>query len=70
MAGDLSKIRKWGNSRVIVVPPRLLKLLGWNERDLIHLTAEQGELVMQKLVIPKRRTRANVSVTVTEGDAA
>lgn len=70
MPKDVSVVRKWGNSRVVVIPGPLIDLLKWKEGDMVHLDTQNGALVLTKLKIMRAKARTIVDVTVTDGDTA
>jgi len=44
----IRKIRESGGSAAIVIPPEILKALGWLLGDEIELHIEDGKLIIEK----------------------
>ncbi len=58
MKGWLSmttNIQKWGNSQGIRLPKHLLDSIKWNENEEIEITAQNGKLVIEKVVHKERK---------------
>lgn len=49
-------IQKWGNSQGIRLPKHLLESVHWDENEELQIKAEDGKIIIEKLVPTKRKT--------------
>lgn len=49
-------IHRRGSGDCVVIPPRVLKALGWNRGDMVMLDRVDGRLVLTRIALPDRET--------------
>lgn len=64
------EVRKWGNSKALVIPADILAQLKWQVKDLLIVGVERGALTFRPLQLPMPGANAGVTDAVTNGDAA
>jgi antitoxin component of MazEF toxin-antitoxin module len=46
-------VRKWGNSRGVIIPRFIQRQLNWRVGDVLYVTAEHDKLVFRPITLPK-----------------
>ena len=46
-------VRKWGNSRGVIIPRFIQRQLDWRVGDVLYVTAEHDKLVFRPITLPK-----------------
>lgn len=49
MATGVQSVRRWGNSRAVVITKRVQKQLSWPLREVIHVSVEDDAIVLRPL---------------------
>lgn len=62
-------LRKWGNSRAIVIPADIAVQMHLNVTDLLYVSVERGSLVFTPMQTPMSQQPLRESKSVTDGDS-
>lgn len=58
MPKNISAVRRWGNSRAVVISQRVQEQLTWALREVVHVSVEDDAIVLRPLQLPPRVVRA------------
>ncbi len=50
---ELGRVQRHGDSHAVVLPKRIMQLLGWNRHDIVNMQVVQGALVLSRIDLPK-----------------
>lgn len=57
MAKHVQAVRRWGNSRAVVISQRVQDLVTWPLRELVHVSVEHDRIVLGPVNFPKGAAR-------------
>jgi antitoxin component of MazEF toxin-antitoxin module len=68
MAKHVQAVRRWGNSRAVIISRRVQDQITWPLRELVHVSVEDDAIVLRPVSFP--RTAVHPPRLQADGDAA